>query len=177
MLCAFMRNNIWDVELNRPNPFHTLSSLASLSSLSGYLPEFFQGRWQGRKILSSLKLTQWTPFFERVKYCYRNVKYAYRRVSGRGCKVPFDTLYMLFYCNSTLFYIILNLSACPDAKKGTVGHLSWPYHIRQGKEVTTMMTWALFFTCGSFIVGLLRLFLATLVSRAIHLILYLNIAP
>ena len=25
MLCAFMRNNIWDVELNRPNPFsHTI---------------------------------------------------------------------------------------------------------------------------------------------------------
>ncbi len=113
-----MRNNIWDAELTRPNPFHTLSSLASLSSLSGYLPGFFQGRWQGRKISSSLKLTQWTPFFERVKYCYRNVKYAYRRVSGRGCKVPFDTLYMLFYCNSTLFYIILNLSACPDVKRG-----------------------------------------------------------
>ena len=36
------------------NYLYTLSSLASLSSLSRYLPRFFQGRWQGRKILSSL---------------------------------------------------------------------------------------------------------------------------
>ena len=50
------------------------------------------------------------------------MKYAYRRVSGRGCKVPFDTLYILFHCISTLFYIILNLSACPDTAKGD----GWP---------------------------------------------------
>ena len=31
---------------------------------------------------------------------------------------------MCFYCNSTLFYIIINISAYPDAEKGTVGHLS-----------------------------------------------------
>ena len=36
------------------SPPYTLSSLASLSSLSRYLPGFFQGRWKGRKILSSL---------------------------------------------------------------------------------------------------------------------------
>ena len=36
------------------NPFRTSASLASLSSLSRYLSGFFQGRWQGRKILSSL---------------------------------------------------------------------------------------------------------------------------
>ena len=36
------------------NPFRTSASLASLSSLSRYLSGFFQGRWQGRKILSFL---------------------------------------------------------------------------------------------------------------------------
>ena len=31
---------------------------------------------------------------------------------------PFGALYILFYCASTLFYIIINLSACPDTDKG-----------------------------------------------------------
>ena len=35
---------------------------------------------------------------------------------------PFYALNILFYCNSTLFYIILNLSACPDTAKGD----GWP---------------------------------------------------
>lgn len=69
---------------------------------------------------------------------------------------------MRFYCNSTLFYIIINISAYPDVKRGRLAtYPDLTIYVR-GEEVTTMVTWALFFACGSFIVGLLRLFLATL---------------
>ena len=52
MLVSFIHENgdetelIWD-------PLHTIVPCVPIV-LSRYLPRFFQGRWQGRKILSSL---------------------------------------------------------------------------------------------------------------------------
>ena len=72
--------------------------------------------------------------------------------------MPFDTLYMLFYCNSTLFYIILNLSACPDAEKGTVGHTQ--ILIRKGGGF--MMTWSEFFGFLAILIELFKFFFRVL---------------
>ena len=67
--------------------------------------------------------------------------------------------YSLFSCTSTLFYIIISLSACPDTEKGTVGHNPVLFSRR---EVVSMMTWSEFLAFLMFIIELFKIFLRVL---------------